>query len=223
MILDAVDAQARIDDFAERCPAVVDLALTTSLAARVEPAPLRRLRHDVSPTAGADAEADLWFSDLVEARSSSWIVLVPEVAELLRAKYRTHFAEARLAAIREAIRSSHAEASPLVQLEDGIHWETMRGKWSAIEEKLATVVNALRSEHKLQVAQWALRALPRFSTEVRELPAAWVVRLIAEQHLGFPIRLEPGNQRVPPEVWRCFAERCQRRRSTRDSSKAASS
>jgi len=201
IVLDAEDAQAQIDELASRSAAATDLAHLGSLAARIEPELLRRLRLGILPTAGAEIEADLWHSEIVEARSSSWIVIVPEVAELLRAKCRSRFAEALLEIARDAIRRAHAHASPLVQLEDEIHWDTMRGRWTAIEEKLASVIDALRGEHKLGVAQWAVRSLPHFSTEVRELPAAWVIRLIAEQHLGFPVRLEPGTHRVPPEVW----------------------
>jgi ActR/RegA family two-component response regulator len=201
MILTSEESQACIAELTSANEAAGDLAMLASLAARIEPELLRRLRLDAIPTAGAETEADLWFSGVVAARSTSWIVLLPEVAELLRARCASQFDGPRLEMARNVIRWAHAGASPLVQLEDDIHWHTMRGEQIAIEEKLAAIVEALRSENKLPVAQWALRALPRFSRCVRELPGAWVIQLVAEQQLGFRLRLEPGSERVPVEVW----------------------
>jgi chromosomal replication initiator protein len=201
MRLTTQEAQERIEELRSTNEAAADLALLASLAARIEPELLRRLRLETLPTAGAETEADLWFSGVVAAKSTSWAVLVPEVAELLRTACRGRFDERHQRIARDAIRWAHASASSLVLLEDEIHWHTMRGEQEAIEQKLVAIVEALRSDDGLPVAQWALRALPRFSTTVRELPGAWVIRLVAEQQLGFPMRLEPGQERVPAEVW----------------------
>lgn len=194
------DATTLIQLLASRNEAAVDLACLASLAARAEPQLLRRLRLLV-PHAHADAEADLWFSDVVEARSTSWILLAPEAAEVLREKCAATCEPRLLDATRHAIEAAHEASSPLVRLEDEIHWLTMLRDRRRIEQKLNALVEPLRGGDSAGIAKWTLRALPRFSRWVRELPAAWVVRVMAEQRLGHPLRLEAGGDVVPPEVW----------------------
>ncbi|HKQ89198.1 MAG TPA: hypothetical protein VJZ77_00845, partial [Blastocatellia bacterium] len=60
-------------------PDAVQLALLVSLAARVEPELLRAMRLRHLPKVDAGAEADLWFSPLVQASSPLGIVLRPDV------------------------------------------------------------------------------------------------------------------------------------------------
>jgi hypothetical protein len=177
------------------------LALLASLAARLEPELLRKLRLELLPEAGADAEADFWFSDAVEARSTSWLVLVPEKAEALRERCAVELSEDERQRARGIIAQAHALASPLVQLEDELHWHTMRRDNAAIDAILKSMVEALRGNDAIAVARWALRTLPRLSSWVRQLPTAWVVRLVAEQQLGHALRIEPGTSNIPPEVW----------------------
>jgi hypothetical protein len=177
------------------------LALLASLAARVEPELLRKLRLELLPEAGADAEADFWFSDFVEARSTSWLVLAPEKAEALRERCAVELTESERQRARAVIVAAHAQASPLVQLEDELHWHTMRRDEAAIDAILKSIVEALHGTDAIAVARWALRTLPRLSSWVRQLPAAWAVRLVADQQLGHALRIEPGAPNVPPEVW----------------------
>jgi chromosomal replication initiator protein DnaA len=77
----------------------------------------------------------------------------------------------------------------------------MRRDRRRIEQKLNALVEPLRGADSAGVAKWTLRALPRFSSWVRELPAAWVARVMAEQRLGHRLHLEPSGEVVPPEVW----------------------
>ncbi|MGH9945327.1 MAG: hypothetical protein ACRD9R_23495, partial [Pyrinomonadaceae bacterium] len=65
-------------------PEVVELARAVSLAARVEPALLRRARLDLLPHLDAGAEADLWFSPLVEAHDALALTFAPAMSDVLR-------------------------------------------------------------------------------------------------------------------------------------------
>src|SRR5206468_3709185 len=80
----AVNAAALIDELERRNTAAVELALVVSLAVRVDPDLLRHARLMVG--ADAAAEADLWWSDLVAAQNADGFMLVPDVAEELRAR-----------------------------------------------------------------------------------------------------------------------------------------
>jgi hypothetical protein len=195
------EAAARIDELQLANEAACDLAHLASLAARAEPELLRKLRIDVLPSVSASAEADLWFSDVAGARSTSWLLLRPEVAELMRKQVAARFDDERLTRARSIIAIAHEKASPLVQLEDEIHWLTMRGDMKAVDAKLEVLVKALRSPNAEAAARWTIRAMPRFSNVVRARPGAWLARFIAEQHLGESVRFEPGTESVPPEVW----------------------
>src|SRR5262245_22643557 len=73
-----------VDELAERNPAAVQLGEAISLAVRIEPELLRAARLTLTPTLDASAEADLWFSPLIESCTADWLVLVPEVAQELR-------------------------------------------------------------------------------------------------------------------------------------------
>src|SRR5947207_259975 len=73
-----------LDAFAREFPAAHRLARVVSLAARVEPELLRSARLRLFPEADAGAEADLWFSPLVQAHSPQALVLEPEVVPVLR-------------------------------------------------------------------------------------------------------------------------------------------
>lgn len=192
--------KAFIDAVAERSSGAVRLGCLAALAARLEPELLRALRLEITRDLDSGAEADLWFSPLVAARSSSWLVLVPEIAEALRERARTELTESQLISARGLIIAAHEKASPLVQLEDELHWLSLGPDTPAIEAKLQSIISALRSPDAVSVARWAARTMPRLSSHVRELPAAWIVRLMSEQQLGQPLRIDPNGGPVPAEV-----------------------
>ncbi len=83
VIRDAAAAElvARVS---EQAPDVVALAELASLAARIEPVLLRRLRLELLPSATTATEADLWSSPVVEAVSRDGIALDPDCARVLR-------------------------------------------------------------------------------------------------------------------------------------------
>lgn len=193
-------AKTLIEEVALRFPGAVRLACLASLAARVEPELLRAIRVEIARDLDAGAEADLWFSPLVGGRSSSWMLFFPEVAEMLRERCMTEFAAEQLARTRALILNAHAKASPLVQLEDELHWLSLFGSIVPLEEKLYSIVHALRAPDSAGVARWAARTIPRLSSHVRDLPAAWLARLIAVQELGQPMPIDPNGATVPAEM-----------------------
>lgn len=77
-------AASRVQRFGERNPGALRLARLLSFAALAEPGFIRTLRLQFVPGSNAGDEADVWFSDLVQSRSPSGVVLFPEVAEVLR-------------------------------------------------------------------------------------------------------------------------------------------
>src|SRR5258705_7871678 len=61
-----------------------DLARLAALASQIEPELLRALRLQLLPGVDVSAEGDLWFSDVVEIRGPSSVVLGAEVLPALR-------------------------------------------------------------------------------------------------------------------------------------------
>ena len=64
-------------------PAAARLAIVSSLPVRVSPSLLRVARLRLVDDGAAGTEADLWLSDLVEARSAAGFSYRPEVREFL--------------------------------------------------------------------------------------------------------------------------------------------
>src|SRR5215213_9103871 len=77
------DIQAAIDLLRLHNPDSVRLGELVSLAARIEPELLRAVRLELTPFDAA-AEADLWFSPLIETRTADWIALAPAAARELQ-------------------------------------------------------------------------------------------------------------------------------------------
>ena len=109
-------AAQRIAQLHKRRPDAVALATLASLAVRVEPQLLRRLRVTLLPDADVGTEADLWFSALVESRGARAIVLHAPVAELLRAKLAED--PDRLRRAIELTAQAHATAPATLRLEE---------------------------------------------------------------------------------------------------------
>jgi hypothetical protein len=126
---------ARLD---HRRPKAVRLALLASLAARIEPALLRRLRLEVGPDLDLDvgSEADLWFSPLVESRNPVAMVLRPDAAAELRHELYGHDPD-RARRARQVVAEVHAQAPPTIQLLESLAWLALsESRQVEIEEAL---------------------------------------------------------------------------------------
>lgn len=160
-------------------PGAVDLARIVSLAVRIEPEFIRKVRLIFLPQVDAGSEADLWFSPLIESQSSLSLTFVPEVAELLR----TQLAEDQqlLNDVWEVLREFHRDASPALRLEEEVTWLALlrEDNIGQISQRLDSVIAALVNESRPGLAQWAYRALPTMPPRARDSEAARILTLVA--------------------------------------------
>ncbi len=170
-----------------RNPEVVELARVTSLAVRVEPHLLRALRLKLLPHLDVGSEADLWFSSLVESRGSRWFVLKPAVAGVLRADLANE--PELLGQARQITQSAHAYAPPSLALEEELHFiglsdETTRPE--AVERALRPALRTMTrgGEAALDLAHWALRALPQTFPGVFETANGFALVMAAQALIG---------------------------------------
>lgn len=152
-------ALAPIDELHGRNPGALRLAVLLSPAARIEPALLRRVRLSLGEDVAA--EADLWFSDLVEVRNSRGIVLAAEVAEALRPQLLREAAPLRRT-VRELMAGLHRDTPWSQRLEEAIRWALVEDDHDTLEALLLAAGERLADPGEaLPAARWLLSALPR--------------------------------------------------------------
>ncbi|MEZ4309290.1 MAG: hypothetical protein R3F14_14735, partial [Polyangiaceae bacterium] len=158
-----------------KTPAAVGLARLASLAVRVEPELLRALRLALLPGASVSAETDLWFSALVQARSPSRMILLPEVV----ARLREGLPAADIESAYGVIRHVHRSAPSILRLEEEIVYHALRaGGGADVERSLQSVVAAMEDPSRREnLAAWALRALPQLPSSATEVPSYWSLLL----------------------------------------------
>jgi hypothetical protein len=179
-----------LERFEQRRPDAFRLAVLASLAVRVDAHLLRRLRTALTPDADVGAEADLWFSPLVESRGVHGFVLGADVAALLRELLAAD--PALLERAERVTAAAHADAPATIRIEERVNALALRagdGVVARIDEALRPAVLAMvRDEtHGLDIARWAARALPRFHPRVHEAESAALLAIGAAARLGSPI------------------------------------
>ncbi len=167
---DAAALVARVE--AER-PEMVRLARLLSLAARVEPELVRRLRLAFFPRSHAGLEADLWLGPFVRAHDPFGLVFREDVLDVLRRQ---------LAATREVmdrawaeIEDAHRELAPVLQLEERVTYHALRGDRDAMQRWLGAAVAALEDDRRGGVARWAVRTLPALPSRAASSEAGRVL------------------------------------------------
>jgi hypothetical protein len=164
---------ALVTQYAETRPQVHRLACLVSLAVRVEPEYLRAARLALAPTLRPDAEAELWFSLLVESRSVRGFTLHPGVAEELQ---RQLVGDAEAEAAWQLRRRFHPYLHPAIVLEEEVRWLSLVRPEATgeIERALQPAVKAMASGEgrALAMARWAVRALPALPRAARDSEAA---------------------------------------------------
>src|SRR5271157_1190163 len=149
----------------QRRPGVLALATLASAAAVVEPPLLRRLRLELLPGLGVSAEAQLWFSPLVEQTSAQAMTLRLPVAEVLR-RHLAARGDRRQA--RNIVAEDHAEHSAFIQLEERLIWESLLGGDPApLLTRVQATIDA-RPDQALDVLRWyrqARRRIPQRASE----------------------------------------------------------
>src|SRR6185295_9533542 len=88
---------------------------------------LRRTRLALAPDVPTAAEAELWFSPLVSARSLSAIVLDPALAVHLRRRLKDDHEPEVVEAACRIVRRAHRGAPPTLKLEEKIIWKALMG------------------------------------------------------------------------------------------------
>ena len=178
---------------------LVLVAEAASLAARVEPGLLRRLRRGVAPRSDAGLEADLWFSPLVASQNPSGFVFHAEVAALLRERLAAD--PERLQRAWQIIDTAHAGAPPSLRIEEEVTFLALSGAEPAVlEERLQQALYSLLQEQRKGLGQWAARALPLLPPAARNTEAARLLALAASREVGGPAVLgEDSLAGVPTE------------------------
>jgi len=188
-----------LDALRARSPQVAELAETVSLAVRVEPELLRRARLELVPEADASAEADLWFSPIVDVQSKTAFMLIPDAADLLRQRLAAN--RDRLDRAWQVTREVHENAPPALALEEEVGYLLLaQGPESPdLQRRLQQAVVALVAggDDRLGVARWALRALTRLPAVVAQSEAGLMLTVAARSRLG---RVDVLPQGVGPDT-----------------------
>jgi TIR domain-containing protein len=196
----AFETNTRIAMTARRTPEIIALACPLSLAVRIDPALLRRVRLELTPALGPGAESDLWFSPLVGSQGAGGVVLDAEVARILRERLARD--QAQLDRAAELLDELHRGESEAVRLEEAITVLALRDgvESAALEERLRPVVRALAegpADRRMDVARWALRALPRMPAPVLQTEAAALLAVGASACLGGRRVTRLGDRHAP--------------------------
>lgn len=174
------DPRKLLETTEKRFPNAVRLARVVSLASRIEPELLRQARLQLLPSLDAGAEADLWFSPLVQSSTPLALTLRPAVADLLRRDLAK--SPESLKSAWELLEQVHQNAPAAIQLEERVTWQTLAGGPDAlerVEKELMSVVSAITTQKRSGLARWALRAVPRLPEEARRTKAATILFLTA--------------------------------------------
>ncbi|TDH59799.1 type VI secretion system contractile sheath large subunit [Dankookia rubra] len=164
------------------------LAALASLASRVEPQLLRRLRLELAPRLDATVEAALWFSpDLVSMRAPTGLILSAEALPALRGVLAVD--PSRLDAAWAITAEMHAAAAPALRVEEELTYLALKGLGASATEARAR--GLLRDTLRTMLERgggglpaWAERALQRMPREVLELEEARMVAHGAALRLG---------------------------------------
>ncbi|HKQ05575.1 MAG TPA: tubulin-like doman-containing protein [Blastocatellia bacterium] len=147
----------------------VRLGELVSLAARIEPELLRAVRLDLTPFDAA-AEADLWFSPLVETRTADWIALDPAAARELRLGLAAD--QSRLDAAHALLMEAHSSAPATIILEEEIVWLALSAPpdaRQAIESCLRLALDKVLEDPSAHrgIAHWFASAARRLPQEAQ--------------------------------------------------------
>ncbi len=201
---DEARALERIDRLFAANPHAVALARFASLAVRLDAPLLRRLRLQLLPAADASAEADLWFSALAESRDSEALVLDSGVQAVLREQLvalRLVGGASALDAAYAHTAAVHAQWPASAQLEERLtHLALSRPEGAglvgdvagdkliddAIDEGLRPALLAMASSEQraIEIARWAVRAVPRLPERARRSEAAVALVVAAIARIG---------------------------------------
>jgi formylglycine-generating enzyme required for sulfatase activity len=180
-------------------PDAVTLARLASLAARVEPGLLRAMRLTLLPHIPADAEADLWFSPLVDSWTPLAVVFLPEVLDVLRRELAVD--QALLDAAWGVLSEFHAYAPHALRLEEEVTWLALQqdpSHFDRMQERLDAAVAAVLEQGRAGLVRWAARVFARLPVEAQRSAAGWRLAVAATSRMG---RELPGDRPADAAQW----------------------
>lgn len=194
-----MSAETAIESLREVNPDALRLAESVSFAVMIDRAFLRAVRLSLTPPVDAGAEADLWFSALVQSRTADGIVVHPEAADALRRR----LSRERVEEVWALTSREHAWLAPSLQLEERIAYLSVSRKPTAAEELadcLRSVLAAMVSGEREGLAAWAVRALAMFPSRIQALPEARMLDTGTRMRLGDRIAPTAPDQPFPSWV-----------------------
>ncbi|MEW5654704.1 CHAT domain-containing protein [Streptomyces cinereoruber] len=161
-----------------------ELAELLSFATRVEPELIRAVRLRFLPWLDAGAEADLWFSSWVGARSPEAVALLPECLPHLRAGLVERLrSDPALGEVFDVVEAHHRGLSPALLLEERVTWHTLTGDLEAADRQLDRALHALVREERSGLAGWFAEAWHRLPDEARSITTAWRLAHASRPHV----------------------------------------
>ncbi|MEU6745345.1 hypothetical protein ABZ914_03865 [Spirillospora sp. NPDC046719] len=140
---------------------LTDLTALLSIATRIEPELIRAIRLELLPEPGAAAEADLWFSPWVAARTPGAIAFFPDVLPQLRSRLQPDDQRAQRAF--EITTTLHQNLTPALLLEEQLTG-TASPQTRTSQNKTSTRFCTASSRSTRTSSAWR----PGFSTRQRE-------------------------------------------------------
>lgn len=164
------------------------LAVALSVAVRIEPELIRAVRLTLFPRFDVSAEADLWFSPLVQSRGPHGIVFDRDASARLRATLASWLRTAPpgdpVHRLGDVISSVHKRLSPALALEERVTWLAITGRDDGIDAELQPALKALVRENRSGVADWFVAAWHRLPPNVRQTVTAWKLAQVSRPDLS---------------------------------------
>ena len=191
------DAAELIRQLSQKNKWALCIAELVSIASKIEPELMRQVRLELVDQADAGAEADLWFSPLVQSRNPSAIVLKRDVATLLRTELAKD--SKRLDAAWEVVEKVHRHCSPALLVEEKLTWLALSGRIPEMKTLLRSVVATVLHPERANLLSWAASAFARLPASARETEEAQMlafgVTLRLEEPDGFDV--EGAQEHLP--------------------------
>jgi hypothetical protein len=168
---------------AKLSPDLLALAQYTALAPRIEPLLLRNMRTAMMPASEPELEHQLWFSNLIAARSSLDIVLNQGVARLLANELCLQ--DEVLTKVWTLTQRFTAHWSTLDRLELKLRYHALQQDQNAINQGVQEALRAIHQangepDKQLELARWAKKTLPSIAAEsTQSNEIAWLAQFAA--------------------------------------------
>jgi len=168
---------------------VIRLARLASLAARIEPELLRKLRLKILPEADAGTEADLWFSPLIQTSSPLGMMFRPEATSELRKQLSREENRDLLDKAWDVSQSIHESAPPAIRIEEEATYLSLVGaRKEDIDKALMPIVAAILEKNNKKTnegaARWARRTLSRLPQQAQNTNSAKILDIAAASMQG---------------------------------------